>query len=63
MCRPVVCKTCTKTTWAGCGMHVADVKRNVAQDNWCDGHDKDADAAPTGTLTPGKGLLAWLKRG
>lgn len=66
MCRPVVCKKCAKTTWAGCGMHVADVQRNVAPENWCDGqHDSTstpADTAPTGTLTPGRGLLGWLKR-
>lgn len=39
MCRPVMCKTCNKTTWAGCGQHVADVKAAVPADNWCNGHD------------------------
>ena len=29
MCRPVTCKTCGKTTWAGCGQHVAQVKAAV----------------------------------
>lgn len=24
MCRPVTCKTCGKTTWAGCGQHSDD---------------------------------------
>lgn len=69
MCRPVACKQCSKTTWAGCGMHVDDVKRAVPADMWCNGHDAStsdstavADAKPTGKLTPGKGLLAWLKR-
>ena len=29
MCRPVRCKKCRKTTWAGCGRHVAAVKASV----------------------------------
>ena len=29
MCRPVKCKTCGKTTWAGCGQHVDQVKASV----------------------------------
>lgn len=39
MCRPVNCKTCNKTTWSGCGQHVADVKAAVPADQWCNGHD------------------------
>ncbi|GMI63004.1 hypothetical protein ScalyP_jg11219 [Parmales sp. scaly parma] len=23
MCRAIVCQTCLKTTWAGCGLHIA----------------------------------------
>ena len=38
MCRPVTCKTCRKTTWAGCGQHVAQVKAVVPAGNWCAGH-------------------------
>ena len=41
MCRPVNCKTCGKTTWAGCGQHIDEVKRNVPADQWCPGHDGD----------------------
>lgn len=37
MCRPAPCSTCGKTTWAGCGQHVADVKRSVPAAQWCDG--------------------------
>lgn len=37
MCRPITCKTCGKTTWAGCGQHIEDVKRTVPAQNWCDG--------------------------
>jgi len=40
MCRPVRCKTCNKTTWAGCGQHVAAVKASVPADQWCPGHPK-----------------------
>ena len=40
MCRPVTCKTCGKTTWAGCGQHVAQVKAAVPAGSWCAGHPK-----------------------
>jgi hypothetical protein len=40
MCRPVNCKTCAKTTWAGCGQHVAQVKAMVPAEQWCPGHPK-----------------------
>ena len=39
MCYPKRCKTCSKTTWAGCGRHVADVKAAVPAGQWCGGHD------------------------
>ena len=42
MCRPVKCKTCHKTTWAGCGQHVAQVKASVPAGQWCAGHPKSA---------------------
>ena len=38
MCRPVICNTCGKTTWAGCGQHVAQVKAAVPAGQWCAGH-------------------------
>ena len=40
MCRPATCKTCQKTTWTGCGQHVADVKASVPPTQWCPGHPK-----------------------
>jgi hypothetical protein len=40
MCRPVTCKTCSKTTWAGCGQHIGHVKAMVPADQWCPGHPK-----------------------
>ena len=47
MCRPVACKQCGKTTWAGCGQHIASVKAGVPAGQWCDGH-KDAPAQSGG---------------
>lgn len=38
MCRAVTCKVCGKTTWAGCGQHVEQVRRSVPADQWCPGH-------------------------
>ena len=48
MCRPVRCKTCTKTTWAGCGQHIAAVKAGVPTDQWCPGHRKPETTNSTG---------------
>jgi hypothetical protein len=50
MCHPKRCKTCGKTTWAGCGQHVNQVKAGVPADQWCPGHPKE----------PGSGILAKL---
>ena len=38
MCRAVVCRTCGKTTWAGCGMHVEQVLAGVPGSQRCAGH-------------------------
>ena len=38
MCRATTCRVCGKTTWAGCGQHVATVKAMVPSDQWCAGH-------------------------
>jgi len=35
MCRPVECASCHKTTWEGCGEHVAEVKATVPPGQWC----------------------------
>ncbi|MDO5697194.1 MAG: hypothetical protein Q4G51_04375 [Dermatophilus congolensis] len=47
MCRPVTCKTCNKTTWAGCGQHIDSVKSRVPAGQWCDGNHP-AGATPVG---------------
>ena len=52
MCRPVNCRTWGKTTWAGCGNHVSQVKAGVPAAQWCDGrHEGVADAHAGGFLS------------
>lgn len=41
MCRPAPCRTCGKTTWVGCGMHIDSIKARVPADQWCGGHRFD----------------------
>ncbi|MBM9460749.1 hypothetical protein JK386_12615 [Nocardioides sp. zg-536] len=54
MCRATTCRICGKTTWAGCGNHIASVKAGVPRDQWCPGH-------PAGEGRPaGSGLFARL---
>jgi hypothetical protein len=48
MCRPATCRTCGKTTWAGCGQHVDQVMANVPHSQRCSGHAKDAGAPTSG---------------
>lgn len=48
MCRPVNCKVCSKTTWAGCGMHVDQVLAGVPSSQRCKGHSKEEIAAASG---------------
>ncbi|WP_207570180.1 hypothetical protein, partial [Mycolicibacter kumamotonensis] len=38
MCYPVPCRVCGKTTWDGCGEHVAEVRAQVPPEQWCPGH-------------------------
>lgn len=52
MCRAVRCKTCGKTTWAGCGQHIENVKAGVPADRWCPGgHSSAEKVAATGSTT------------
>lgn len=49
MCYPITCKVCGKTTWAGCGQHVSDVRKRVPASQWCSGHsDAEQTAASSG---------------
>ena len=45
MCRPTTCKTCGKTTWAGCGQHVDQVMAGVPRADRCPGHDDEPGQA------------------
>jgi len=54
MCRAVRCKSCGKTTWAGCGQHVDQVLAGVPRADRCAGH-------PNAERTGG-GFLAKLFR-
>jgi hypothetical protein len=45
MCRAVTCRKCGKTTWAGCGQHVAAVKAMVPSNQWCNGQHTPAEKA------------------
>lgn len=45
MCKPVDCASCGKTTWAGCGEHIADVKAGVPDEQWCTCPRADAPAS------------------
>jgi len=53
MCRAVTCKTCGKTTWAGCGQHVSEVKRSVPAAQWCDGRHSQAEIDAAGSARGG----------
>lgn len=58
MCRPTTCKICKKTTWAGCGQHVAAVKASVPANEWCNGHSKEeAERAASTSSSPFRRLL------
>jgi hypothetical protein len=51
VCKAVTCKTCGKTTWAGCGQHVNQVLAGVPRPDRCPGH-------PRGDEQSG----SWLRR-
>lgn len=35
MCKKVICETCKKTTWAGCGKHVDETMKDVPVEQRC----------------------------
>lgn len=57
MCRAVKCKSCGKTTWAGCGEHVAQVMAGIPAQQRCVCGDAPAADAPA---AKGRGLFARL---
>lgn len=59
MCRPVSCKVCGKTTWAGCGEHVSQVKAMVPANQWCGGNHSAEELA---AAKPSRGLFGIFGR-
>ena len=57
MCRPATCKTCGKTTWAGCGQHIAQVKATVPAGNWCPGRHTPAEKTAASSSQGSQGGL------
>lgn len=57
MCRPVTCKKCGKTTWAGCGKHVDQVFANVPVEQRC---TCDRNTDNEGESNRGTGLFARI---
>ncbi|NLG20535.1 MAG: hypothetical protein GX555_03765 [Actinomycetales bacterium] len=49
MCRAVTCRTCGKTTWAGCGQHITSVRQGIPAAQWCDGQHSQAELAAAGS--------------
>ena len=52
MCHAVVCRTCGKATWAGCGLHVEQALAGIPQHQRCAGHD--GPARPAGNPLVGR---------
>lgn len=50
MCRTTTCRTCGKTTWAGCGQHVDQVMRPVPSTQRCPGHQEQRSTGVLGRL-------------
>ena len=57
MCRATKCRVCGKTSWAGCGQHVAEVRRSVAASEWCNGKHPQHEIAEAQSA---RGFLARL---
>jgi len=35
MCSPILCATCRKVTWTGCGEHIPDALAGFSKDQIC----------------------------
>lgn len=53
MCRAVTCSVCGKTTWAGCGQHVQEVRRTVPASSWCRNQHTQSEIAEAKASRPG----------
>lgn len=50
MCSPATCRTCSKTTWSGCGQHVNQVMRHVPESQRCTCNESERSASGGGFL-------------
>ena len=57
MCHATKCRVCGKTTWAGCGQHVAMVKAGVPAADWCGGKHSASEIA----AAPKPRWMFWKK--
>lgn len=57
MCRATRCRTCGRTTWAGCGQHISEVRAGVSAAEWCGGEHTEAEREAAG---PARGLLSRI---
>ncbi len=57
MCSPANCRTCSKTTWSGCGQHVQQVMANVPKARQCTCTEQDHQAARAAKSASGGGSL------
>ena len=39
MCSKVICRTCKKPTWSGCGEHIEEALFGIAEADRCQGHE------------------------
>lgn len=53
MCRAVKCNVCQKTTWSGCGEHIAAVKSSVPASQWCNGKHSEQEIRDAREANPG----------
>lgn len=52
MCYPTTCRVCSKTTWGGCGAHIAQVKATVPASQWCNGKHTPEEIAAAKAANP-----------
>lgn len=60
VCRAARCSVCGKTTWAGCGQHVASVRQSVPASQWCGGKHSPREVEAAREARASKGFFARL---
>ena len=60
MCRRITCEQCGKPSFAGCGLHIESVLKDVPVAERCQGHARDAAPGTADTSKPG-GVLGAIK--